>query len=111
VTYSSKLGLSTFLGISTLPTPAEVDSLGDRGPMFEIGSSQQYRVRYRLLVAIKAVSIQFQHTSTSTIQHDSHIRTWTDSSVKSSDVAKLKASIVSGVEAGRCYMPWVGIIV
>jgi hypothetical protein len=37
---------------------------------------------------------------------EAYMRTWTDSSVRSRDVAKLKASIVRGGEAGGYGMPW-----
>ena len=41
---------------------------------------------------------------------DAYILTWTANSVRSRDVAKLKASIVSGGEAVDYRMPWMYVI-
>ena len=55
-------------------------------------------------------SLQILSTSSPLRIHAAYIRTCTDSSVRSSDVAKLKASIVSGAEAVRYQLPWACVI-
>jgi hypothetical protein len=77
--------------------------------MPKVRAFQQHRVGHRLLVAIKAVTAKRQYADVYCKQ-PSYIRTCTDSSVRSSDVAKLKASIVSGGAAVRYRWPWVCII-
>ena len=86
------------------------DSLDYGSAMSKVGSLQQHRVGNRLLVSIQTITaytFSTQETGTS-IWPGSYIRTWTDSSVKSRDVAKLKASIVDGDEAACYSMPWRG---
>jgi len=69
--------------------------------MPQVRSLQQDGIGYGLLVAIKAVSASFQHGFPSLHSKRSYIRTWTDNSVRSRDVAKLKASMMRSGQAVR----------
>jgi hypothetical protein len=67
---------------------------------------QQHRIGHRALVAVEAVTARRQYCN-ACCHKAPYMRTCTVSSVKSSDVAKLKASILSG-GAALCYrVPWV----
>lgn len=51
--------------------------------------------------------LQHRRKTSNAVRLGPYIRTWTGSPVRSSDVAKLKASIVRGEEAGSYQrMPW-----
>lgn len=67
--------------------------------MAQVWALEQNGVGYGLLVAVKPVTKELL-VGAGILGQVAHIRTCTDSSVRSSDVAKLKASIVRGEEAG-----------
>jgi hypothetical protein len=72
--------------------------------MAKVWPLQEHRIWNRLLVAIKAVSIQNEHGSR-VVQLSNgggaYIFTWTSSSLRSEEWAKEKASILRGGVVGR----------